>query len=171
MSMYREGVSETDLNKYVPPKYGAFVPHADVSISVFSKSRTRQEFADECDINKIMERYDSAAIPSHIQPREPLYLDLTDVPDFQTALDRLRDADRSFMSLPAKVRKEFDNDPATFMEFAVNPANLDQLREWGLAKPLEAPAEPMSVRIAGGRLDPEGDLRAALPEAPKPKAK
>ena len=169
MSMIENPVSSIDLNEYKPPKYGAYVPHADVSISAFDTSYTRQEFADECDINTIMKRYESAAIPSHVNPREPMYLDLTDVPDFQTALDRLRDADAAFMTLPATVRREFDNDPATFMEFAVKPDNLDQLREWGLAKPVEAPPEPMSVRIAGGRLDPEGSDAGAPGDAPKAK--
>lgn len=104
-------------------------------------SLTRQEFADDCDINKLMERYEKTGVINHFNRGEPQYVDLTELPpDFQTALAILSDATAAFMQLPAHVRKEFDNDPNLFVEFASDPKNIDKMREYGLAPP--APTEP-----------------------------
>jgi len=111
-------------------------------------SLTRQEFADECDINNIMQRYDAYLSDPMKSVREPIYYDFTKMPDtLMGAMDVILQAQDAFMSMPAKVRKEFDNDPAAFADFASDPANLEQMREWGLAAP-EKPAEkPMRVEV------------------------
>lgn len=105
-------------------------------------SLTRQEFAEECDINVIMERYERTGVIDHTSNRAPFYFNYEgDIPDLQTAMQIRIDAERAFMTLPAKVRKEFDNDPVKFVEFATDPDNLDQMREWELAPPAPPPAE------------------------------
>lgn len=110
---------------------------------VFSEglSLTRQEFAEECDINAIMARYEkTGALPSNI-PGEPFYADFTQIPDdLLSSLKLFDDAERAFMTLPAVVRKEFDNDPHAFVAFASDPLNVAQMRSWGLMKPLPEPA-------------------------------
>lgn len=111
-------------------------------------SLTRQEFADECDINKLMEKYEKTGIlPSNMNSMSPRYLDVSDVPDFRSALDMLNASTEAFMSLPAKVRKEFDNDPVQFVDFAQNPENITKMREWGLAPPEALPEPPQRVEI------------------------
>lgn len=133
---------------------------AAFTISDWGPSLTRQEFADECDINSLMERYETpqALLAARGVPPEANYADLTVLPEnYQEALNQLNAAQASFMTLPAKVRREFDNDPALFVEFASNPDNLDQLRDWGLAK----------------RPDPIPDAKRELPPVeptPAPKA-
>lgn len=129
------------------PKYSAFVPHLRVTCDPVGDSRTRQEFADECDINNIMRRYEKAGVVTHFSPRQPKYMDLSNLPDFQNSMNMMIEAKASFMSLPARVRKEFDNDPAKFVEFASNSENIDKLREWGLAEPVKAPDAPMRVEV------------------------
>lgn len=114
-------------------------------------SLTRQEWADECDINMLMERYEKSGVISHVNQRTPQYLDLGDVPDLQTAHHIIQNATAEFMALPANVRREFDNDPMKFIKFADDPANIDRMRDLGLAAPLpkaepapasDAPAKP-----------------------------
>jgi len=56
------------------------------------------------------------------------------------------------MSLPATVRRDFDNDPMQFIAFAENPENLDKMREWKLAPPKPLAPAPQEVRIVP---DPE----------------
>lgn len=123
-----------------------YVQHdpVDVDCSV-EPSRTRQEFADECDINNILRGYEKTGVISHIDPREPVYLDTTDVVDLQSAIEIVRVAEAAFMSLPAAVRREFDNDAVKWADFASDPANVEKMREWGLAEPL-AP-EPAIVKV------------------------
>lgn len=146
------------------PKWtGFYVEHdpEDDNSDTVGPSRTRQEFAEECDINTIMARYETHGVISHVNQREPMYIDLDNIPDLQAALDILETATASFMTLPAKVRKEFDNDPHQFIAFAEDPASLPKLREWGLALPEKVPDPPMRVEVVNA---PPADL--ADPKSP-----
>jgi len=138
--------------------YDFYKPHDSYGISDWSPSRTRQEFAEECDINVIMARYErTGQLPvNSVEP--PRYVDMTAMPsDFREAMDLMLAAEAAFMTLPAKVRREFDNDAKQFVDFASDAKNVDQLRDWGLAapKPKEAPG--------GGGAELPGDK----PKAPK----
>jgi len=116
-------------------------------LDYFEPSLTRQEFAEECDINTIMQRYEATGAISHVNRAEPVYLDTTLYPGLQASMDAFREAAASFNALPALVRREFDNDPQKFVDFAVDPANLPKMREWGLAAPEKAPEAPMRVEV------------------------
>lgn len=110
-------------------------------------SMARQEFADECDINGIMAKYEKTGMLP-VNGAQASYVDFTAVPsDLQEAMRVMMDADAAFMSLPASVRKEFENDALRFVEYAQDGANLEQLRQWGLAEPEKAPAAPMRVEV------------------------
>lgn len=128
-------------------------------------SLTRQEFAEECDINVLMSRYEKTGEIPRLNQAQPQYLDLEAVAgmDLQTAMNILNDATTSFMRLPAKIRGEFENDPMRFVAFAEDPANLEQLRTWGLAKPAEPPPAPQKVEL----VNPE----AIVPPPPEPAKK
>lgn len=131
----------------VPPELYDFYAcnGSDTGLRNDEPSLTRQEFSEECDINVIMAQYEKTGVISHVVSREPLYLDLGDMPDFRTAMDMMAEAEKAFMSLPAKVRREFDNDAREFVEFAQDPANLDKMREYGLAPPAEEPEPPKAA--------------------------
>lgn len=145
--------------------HSAYAPEADRKGSALhfgdEPSRTRQEFVDECDVNLIMARYEKGGIlPYHGE--EPQYLDLADAPkDLMSAMDTIINAEIAFMTLPAIVRKEFDNDPMRFVEFAHKPENLDKMREWRLAPPAP-PKEPPALGSA------ENPIYTAPPKKPKP---
>lgn len=114
----------------------------------FEPSLTRQEFADECDINTIMERYEASGVISHVNRATPVYLDTVGYPDLQGAMDQFREATLAFKALPAAVRREFDHDPQKFVDFASDEKNIPRLREWGLAAPEKAPDAPIKVEIS-----------------------
>lgn len=116
-------------------------------LSKFDDGKTRQEFAEECDINSIMARYEAGGAISHVNRAEPVYLDTTLYHGLQESMDAFREAAASFAALPAKVRKEFENDPQKFIDYAVDPANLEQMREWGLAAPAEQEPSPVRVMV------------------------
>lgn len=126
--------------------YAACRPHERVQVSFGDKSRTRQEFKKECDVNEIMRRFKVTGVMP-VGNATPRYLDCSAVPNFQDAMQILIDAENAFMRLPALVRKEFDNDPQAFVAFAQDGANLGKLREWGLAEPEKAPDGPMKVEV------------------------
>lgn len=102
-------------------------------------SMTKQSFQEECDVNEIMRRFVRAGDPNVLNRLQAysggVYGDFSGVTDYRSALDQIRRADEVFMALPAKVRAEFQNDAARFLDFCQEPRNLDRLRELGLAKP------------------------------------
>lgn len=127
-------------------------------------SLARQEFADECDINVIMARYErTGEVP--LGGKQPRYVDLAGAPQtLMETLQLLKEAEEAFMRLPAKVRREFDNDPVAFADFAMDEENLPQMREWGLAAPEVASATLDKL------LPPSGGDKAPASAGDKPAA-
>lgn len=119
---------------------------------------TRQEFAEECDINALMARYEKTGVVSHVNRAQPVFLDTTLYKGLQASMDAFNEAADAFRALPAAVRKEFDNDPQKFVDFAVDEKNIERMREWGLAAPAPVKPAPVEVLVTGGALTPrEGD--------------
>jgi len=121
-----------------------YVSHKPVDLACDpAEGMTRQEFKDECDLNVLLARYEKTGqLPANLRgPGD--YLDVSNIPDLAGALTVFHDAENAFMRLPATVRREFDNDPVRFVEFAQDPGNQDRMAEWGLAaprKPADAPS-------------------------------
>lgn len=130
---------------------------------VFRKpSRTKQAFKDECDVNTIMSRFEKTALLEHVNRYEGRYGDFTGTPQsFHDALNQVVAAREMFMTLPAKVRREFDNDPAAFVDF-VGTAGEDELRAKGLLPALqtdersEVPSGTPGVPVGQPQTSPEG---------------
>lgn len=108
-----------------------------VQIVFNDPSLTKQCFAADADINNIMRKFEQTGMIDHLSKYEGSYQDLTDMPDYHTALNAVISAQEMFMSLPAEVRANFKNDPGEFLEFVDKPENIDKLREWGLASELD----------------------------------
>lgn len=125
---------------------GMFVEHDRLTKRCVG-GRTKQEFKDECDLNVLMKRYErTGALPS-ARVGQPQYVDCTVFTDFQTAMEIVRGAESSFNALPSRVRREFDNDPRKFVEFATNPENADRMIELGLLDGREPVPEPLEVKV------------------------
>jgi len=95
-------------------------------------SNTKKSFRDECDINKIVERFTrTGLLPDGKGPG--VYGDFASVPDYQRSCDLVISAERQFLSLDAKVRKRFGNSPVEFLKFVADPANVQEMIDLGLA--------------------------------------
>ncbi|QCQ84831.1 DNA pilot protein [Blackfly microvirus SF02] len=140
--MFKQG-----LNSDGEPIRDVYVEHDPYETEVGDDGMTRQEFADECDINVLMAQYERTGVLSHFNMATPQYLDVSEVPDLRSALDAVSSAQTAFMTLPASVRREFDNDPVKFVEFAQNPDNVGRMREWGLAAPERVADAPVRVEV------------------------
>lgn len=108
-------------------------------------TKTQQSAKDDCDINVIIERAKRGAdVPSN--GREPVYGDFTQIPkDLRECLLEVKRAEEAFMTLDAKVRFRFDNDPAKLLDFMNDEANRKEAIELGLVKAPEAPPVPDPV--------------------------
>lgn len=115
----------------------------DTSLACADPSRAVQSQRDEADINTIVRNFGiTGKIPENV--RVPSYGDFDIVDDYRSAIDAVRAAEASFMAMPAEVRSRFDNDPQGFLEFCMNPANLEEMRKLGLAvAPVVEPTIPL----------------------------
>lgn len=130
--------------------YSRFDLPPSPSVKFVKASLTRQEFADESDLNKIMEKYAAGVAPIPSGSRAPMFGDFSLLPDYQTSLEMIRQANDAFMELPSKLRERFDNDPGKLLEFLGDKANRDEAISLGLIdkpvdKPVDKPAEEPSA--------------------------
>lgn len=95
-------------------------------------SLTKQSFRDECDVNNIMARFEATGNISHLAMGTPRYGDFSDCLDYQTSLNRLQEAQESFMALPAPLRARFQNDPGRLLDFLNDPQNRSEAVSLGL---------------------------------------
>jgi len=128
-------------------------------------SLTSQEFKDECNTEKILEKYASAGLPLPSVPVEAIYKDCTDMRNLQAHLNHARamvqNAEENFMQLDAKLRKKFDNDVAKMAEWLADPENDEESRKLGLREP-KALDKPLDViertdTKSGSPRPPEGE--------------
>jgi len=126
-------------------QYDRYRPHARVQEdgSVFNRftgeyefppSRTKQSHLQECDVNNIIKQFSVTGQIAHINAKAALgaYVDLPDEMDFQAAQNTVIEANKAFMTLPAKVRERFANQPAEFLAFLNDPANRGEAIQMGL---------------------------------------
>lgn len=126
------------------PFYSAYSLKSRSSISFPAEGRTKQSFAQECDINTIMSRYALTGQFTHLSLRAPQYGDVADI-DFQGCMDTVAAAREHFASLPSAIRDRFHNDPGRLLSFLQDPSNRDEALKLGLLAPSEAP--PLLVPI------------------------
>lgn len=105
-------------------------------------SLTRQEFADECDVNHIMRGMERSGVINHLNPLSGSFGDFTGVSDYQTALHEVEAAQAEFDALPSRVRNRMANDPANLIAFMEDDANEDEARELGLLPDLDEQTAP-----------------------------
>ena len=108
--------------------------------------RVEQYHKNEVDINNIVRRHGADLIGKVAALQQWRYDDVTGN-DFQESMNALIKARDTFADVPSDIRKQFDNDPAKFMDFVYNPDNKDKLVEMGLAH-AEPVVEPIEVVVA-----------------------
>ncbi len=110
--------------------------------TVFSGvTKVEQCHRDSCNINSIMSRYHKTGLlPGRGAPG--FYGDFTNVLSYQDSCDKIMESNVRFMSLPAEVRKEFDNSPAKLLAFLENDDNRDKAIELGILSKPEPSVDP-----------------------------
>lgn len=112
--------------------YAAYTKKLNVSITFPPDSDvTDQSFKEECDINTIMQRYQSTGELPVLNGQQGQWLDVTGM-DFQRHMDFIIDAQNLFDQLPSAVRDRFGNDPAAFLDFTSRDENAVEIAKMGL---------------------------------------
>jgi phage internal scaffolding protein len=113
-------------------------------------SLTKQSFAQESNINFIIAKYRQTGLLEHVAEHKGQYGEHQNI-DYHEALNAIRKAEAMFDSIPADIRKRFDNDPGKFVDHVMDPKNQESVYEMGLAERpfvleanpgVPAPAEP-----------------------------
>lgn len=139
-----------------------YKPHPRVQVSFAGEiSRCKQSPRDETDINLIMARFEKDGILEHLNQHQGDYGNFIGFEDYHTSMNRIRDAEEAFATIPASVRARFNNDPAEFLRVAQDPDQHGLMVELGLARrepgdtqePVDLPTEehpPLPLEEAPG---------------------
>lgn len=118
------------------------------SVISFSKpSRTKQEFKEQCDVNKIVENFTKTGRLDQLNAAHGRYMDLVNLPgSYHEALNFVINARETFETLPSDIRNQFGNDIQAFMEACEKDPNavfgVLNAAEEGSSEPATPPATP-----------------------------
>lgn len=127
-----------------------------VTVAPGGRTRTKQANRNETNINLMVARYKKTGMFQNLNPREPKYGDFSEATSLEEAFNRVKEAERSFMQLPAQVRALAQNDPVTLLEMLADEGATAALVKAGLpivAPPKEdgnAAPEPVAAPSGGG---------------------
>lgn len=121
------------FTKYNPPKIPGF--------SSEMQSKVQEQFADACQTDTIIRKYNMMGVNPFISAGGSQYLDTTEIPSFLAAQNAQIRVKEYFEGLPSDIRLEFNNDPMQFAEVVSDPRNADYLRDIGVLEPLPAEEE------------------------------
>lgn len=139
------------FTKYNPPKIPGFSSELE--------SKVQEQFADACQTDTIIRKYNMMGVNPFISAGGSQYLDTTQIPDFLVAQNAQVKVKEYFEGLPSDIRLEFNNDPMQFAEVVSDPRNVEYLREIGVLAPL--PAEQEGEKQPA----PSGDISEKAPHA------
>jgi len=113
----------------------------ETGVDTGDESVVQQQFREETDVNTIMRRFGvTGSAPAPVPGA--MYVDLTDISDFDSVSDVVDRARAGFAVLPAEVRESFRNDPNELAKF-VSQASYRELQERGFVVPgLPVPEVP-----------------------------
>lgn len=121
---------QTDWRTPAKPR-SALDKTARIQVHFPEKSRTQQHQKDDCDINKIIERFKRGIPITHLRKGTPEYGDFTNAMDYLEAANAITRAASSFAELPQEIRDRFP-EPADLLEFIEDDANRDEAEKLGL---------------------------------------
>lgn len=106
------------------------------------KSRTQQQFKEQCDVNNIIAKYKQTGEFVHLTRKAGVYADVSEITDYATSLQKVINADAAFAALPASIRLRFHNDPAQLLAFMQDPNNYDEGVQLGIFEKKQTPSMP-----------------------------
>ncbi len=118
------------------------------------KSKTKQSFAKECDINEIMAKYQKTGAIAHVNQHGAEYGFATSH-DFSSAMRLITQAQDMFAGLPSSIRNRFANDPAQFLDFVQDADNAKEMQTLGLLPEDPTPEQKKALKTPPKENPPE----------------
>lgn len=135
----------------------AYGPRNIVVTDATGPARTKQAFAEECDVNSIMQKYQKEGVITHVTKHQANY-GFASSNDFRESVELMGKANDMFAELPSSTRKKFDGSVENFLDWVQDPENASQLDEMGALT--ETPAEPSPA------VQPPSEPPASVPPTP-----
>lgn len=125
-------------------RYSVKKPSAGI---VFDKpSKTIQSEYPQTTIDYYLRRYSQTGIlgdPLRVQKAQ--YGDFSDLSDFSEMQQKVAQTKEYFSSLPAEIRRKFNDDVNQFVGFVANPENADACVELGIFDRVSEPVQEVST--------------------------
>lgn len=111
-------------------------------------SLTQQQFKDECEIESLLKAHNLSQVMGIVNNhgQQPLYGDVSDIPDFHDAQNHVARATEYFEGLPSDVRSRFNNSLSEFLTTLNNPDARDALTEMGVLKAADKAADKVDLQ-------------------------
>ncbi len=129
---------------------------------------TEQSHLDQCDVNKIIRKYDRDGIITHVSRFEAKFGDMTGM-DFKTMSDKIANAQSMFNELPVEIRNRFDNNPENLLTFMEDPENREEAIKLNIIKKEWTPeTDGLGEHIKQGENVVEEQIQPELPKTNSP---
>jgi len=92
---------------------------------------TEQSHKSQCDVNKIIAKYNKTGLISHVSEIKAEFGDIPAV-DYKEMQDRLVKMNNEFDKLPYQIKKRFGNNPYALISFMENAENRKEAEDLGL---------------------------------------
>lgn len=132
---------------------------------LYGDGRTKQAFADDADINKMLAKAQRTGSLSHLAKHGGFYGDFSDIDDLLDAHDKLQRGVEIFEDLPSELRKEFHNDAGNFFRYVNDPQNSGELGS--LFEKLAEPGRAILRPNTGRSLEDPGPTTAEPSSPPQ----
>lgn len=133
-----------------------------VPTKVGTVSRTKQSFTDECDINKIVKRFQTTGAVGHLNVQRPIYADVSNMDGLQAAMEAVELAQDSFDGMHADLRQAANHDPVEFLRMMSTEEGREILATAGFE---DEPREPVVEEPPAREVNP----KPGAEETPVPK--
>lgn len=89
---------------------------------------TKQEFKDECDPTKILEKFQRTGLIDHANTYQPVFGDQSAM-TYHEALTLKTDAETMFQDLPSSVRQQFNHNVGLYLDSIANPETQEDSKK------------------------------------------
>lgn len=115
---------------------------------------TEQSHKDACDIHNILRRAQKTGVLEHVNAYKGTYGTMPTGDQYHAQQNAIARANTMFETIPSKIRKKFDNDPAKFLDYVTKDENYAEMQEMGFdVSHLKEPEKPAPK--ADPKLDPK----------------
>lgn len=143
------------------PKFSrSFKINEDKSNQDYVFHRTKQQFKDECDINRIVQMYPDVnsdeyanRVSTFVNSRPDLFGEYDSAMDYSKAVEIVENARAQFDNLPSVLRERFGHNPYEFLDYINDSSNKEEAVSLGLLKKeipvtnIEVPENPLNPVI------------------------